>query len=517
MLSTLVTLKAGREVETLSIVSHHFTQQDARANLERVVKEYIATRNAEKDYAPTVRDQDLDPLAWATFENCFYSTIDSAPTTNESAEDGSKIVVSVWEKYTRPGRVWGGTPKRRHDSVFLVIHTPIVGYELIPSAASCADESPKSAEKLSSPVKAADLKGSYKNVIDELKVRLEKRREQSIAAQLVEMSSEKARTMTPPPSPVTTRSDGEHESDNDDDDDGCGDEMIHRRKWRVFMNPLWQPDAVDSFPMNHDTATEPAEYSSSSESEEYQRPTRGKKRVHFSDQEKPSSPLSLSPSPPSFSMVTRDTQQTAEGAAKSFGFKQQDEESSTNCGFHFPLHNSSPSRDNTADPFGFWSSSAETAREAAVARNNYEWSEGTLDLELQDIFKTAGSDAAVNYKGNSSTTSSSKFMPVADFERELDEIIASMIRKDGSPAPVTTFKPVPPEGACASEWLSSYLKVVNEWRDNVLPASTNTCSTEDDMPELVSTSDEEEDDDNFSSDDEKDSSSISSDSDSDSC
>ena len=218
----------------VTLLSHHRLLDEAISAAQLRVVTQIG-ENSSQQTTEVFRDG----KEWKTYPDGYYAV---------KSENGLEYV--IWKKYTKPGKWYGGSRSQVQCTTYQVISLPFV-FDQAPPKESASPRSSIKQEKTVSPVKP--VTGGYSSVIDELKLRLEKR-----AASL--------NAMTPPTSPVTPLSQTLLDSTETRDSTTTTEEEATpaaQLEWKIFVNPMWQP--------SFETPVQPANDDTEDESELYQR------------------------------------------------------------------------------------------------------------------------------------------------------------------------------------------------------------------------------------------------------
>lgn len=427
MLFTLLSVKCNNSAD-LVIHSHHEKKYLANAAIEAAVKLYISEQSALKGYKPIEDTLNGSP----TFtSNCFHSTVDL--NTDE------KVIVTVSEHYSKPGRIYGSTPKSRKDTLFMIMTGSVIcdipiahpmppAFEFVTRKCSTVKRNTSS-----------DKVSVYKDVVQELKQKLLDRAEKM----------ELAATATPPTTPVTRPSSPVTSTTTtspvtpltvlDMDEEINAFNSIGQEGTRFYVNPFWQQEQEEE----DDLAG-----ASTEESLEYQRPRR-KRRVTFNVPE---------------SEEEDESEEQDKEVAESNGWGD--------WSWTMPLN--SVTDEQNQNPFS-------TLFSSPLPMEKFTWP-AYFQPSMPTTTPSSISTAAPIDEMTPLLTVEQQF------DRDLDEIIEAIYTKEQR------------ESDCASEWLVSYQKSLNAWKDQLDAAAINNtanASTEED----IDSSYEDSEDDDSSSDD----------------
>lgn len=146
----------------LRVYSHHASNFEAAVALDQHVERYVKRENADQNYHEREQVFSTCQEDWKAFPNCFYAT---ASLNHQLDGDDNLARVEVWHKTTKPGRVYGETPKRRLVQTFQIVQDEPVA----PANPPASPVSPEKTSDVSPP--------SYDSVVTELKKYLANRRE----------------------------------------------------------------------------------------------------------------------------------------------------------------------------------------------------------------------------------------------------------------------------------------------------------------------------------------------------
>jgi len=151
--------------ETLGLKIHgHYTGEYVTSvALDEHVCSFIVEQNKKCGLTSERRFVQVSEQ-WEKFENCFYAVAEENGDDNSSKSAAMKTV-TVWEKYARPGRIYGETPRHRKIRLFLSLADE--------SAPEPQTETPGPSKSQSNPSTTGIV--SFDQVIDELKAKLARR------------------------------------------------------------------------------------------------------------------------------------------------------------------------------------------------------------------------------------------------------------------------------------------------------------------------------------------------------
>lgn len=105
----------------LKVHGHYEGVYQVSVALDEKVKSFIEAENKKQGLSSErrfVKLDDLNSREWEKYENCFYAVVQSTQDTVSHTPCGT---VFVWEKYVKPGRIYGETPRRRLVRVFVSV------------------------------------------------------------------------------------------------------------------------------------------------------------------------------------------------------------------------------------------------------------------------------------------------------------------------------------------------------------------------------------------------------------
>jgi hypothetical protein len=242
--------KGGLANMDLKVHGHCVGVYETSLALDEFVCSFIEEQNKKHNLNSDRRFSSLNQ-EWEMFENCFYAVVTPEEFTgietaqdddnNSGVEENTPKVVTVWEKYAKPGRIYGETPRRRKIRLFVSLLDEPSKDDEIPR-----DISP--AKTINSSVSGVGGGGvTFDQVIDELKEKLSQRANRiednsnhpakvkrlSQVQKLDQLDLEECFPKVSPPQFLKTTVLKTENSSSDSD-------PLLKKYVHVHINPLWQ-------------------------------------------------------------------------------------------------------------------------------------------------------------------------------------------------------------------------------------------------------------------------------------